>query len=61
MHSTRHSFATAVLKDIKDKGQIKEVSELLGHSDVSVTYKHYIKASNEDKRNLVNQLSKLVR
>ena len=60
MHSTRHSFATAVLKDAEDKGQIKEVSELLGHSDVSVTYEHYIKASNEDKRNLVNQLSKLV-
>lgn len=60
MHSTRHSFATAVLKDAEDKGQIKEVSELLGHSDVSVTYEHYIKASNEDKRNLVNQLNKLV-
>lgn len=60
MHSTRHSFATAVLKDAEDKGQIKEVSELLGHSDVSVTYEHYIKTSNEDKRNLVNQLNKLV-
>lgn len=60
MHSTRHSFATAVLKDAEDKGQIKEVSELLGHSDVSVTYEHYIKTSNKDKRNLVNQLNELV-
>ena len=60
MHSTRHSFATAILNDAEDKGQIKEVSELLGHCDVSVTYEHYIKASNEDKRNLVNQLDKLV-
>lgn len=60
LHSTRHSFATAVLKDAEDKGQIKEVSELLGHSQVSTTYEYYIKASDEDKRVLINQLGKLV-
>lgn len=60
LHSTRHTFATVVLKDAEDKGQIKEVSELLGHSQVSTTYEYYIKSSNEDKRNLVNQLNTLV-
>lgn len=57
LHSTRHTFATIVLKDTQDKGQIKEVSELLGHSQVSTTYEYYIKTSNEDKRNIVNQLN----
>ena len=60
LHSTRHTFTTVVLKDAEDKGQIKEVSELLGHSQVSTTYEYYIKASDDDKRNLVNQLNTLV-
>jgi len=60
LHSTRHTFATVVLKDAEDKGQIKEVSELLGHSKVSTTYQYYIKASNDDKRKLLNQLNTLV-
>lgn len=59
LHSTRHTFATVVLKYAEDKGQIKEVSELLGHSQVSTTYDYYIKTSNEDKITLVNQLYKL--
>ena len=61
IHSTRHSFATVVLKDsdAEHKGQIKEVSELLGHSQVSTTYEYYIKTSNEDKRALVTVLDGL--
>lgn len=61
LHSTRHTFATVVLKDAEDKGQIKEVSELLGHSQVSTTYQYYIKTSDEDKRTLLNQLDNLVK
>lgn len=60
LHSTRHTFATIMLKDAEDKGQIKEVSELLGHSQVSTTYEYYIKASDEDKRKLIEQLDNLV-
>lgn len=60
LHSTRHTFATVVLKNAEDKGQIKEVSELLGHSQVSTTYTYYIKASDTEKRNLMNQLNSLV-
>ena len=60
LHSTRHTFATVVLKDAEDKGQIKEVSELLGHSKVSTTYQYYIKTSDVEKRKLINQLDVLV-
>ena len=60
LHSTRHTFATVILKDAEEKGQIKEVSELLGHSQTSTTYDYYIRTSNEDKRKLVNQLNTLV-
>lgn len=60
LHSTRHTFATVILKNAEDKGQIKEVSELLGHSQVSTTYEYYIQTSIEDKRNLLNQLDTLV-
>lgn len=60
LHSTRHTFATILLKEAESKGQIKEVSEMLGHADTSITYKFYIKTSNEDKKNLINQLNTLV-
>lgn len=60
LHSTRHSYATHMLKSVADSGRIKEVSELLGHSDVSVTYRYYIKTDNNDKRNLANQLDELL-
>lgn len=59
LHATRHTFATLLLKEAEDKGQIKEVSELLGHSQIGTTYKYYIKTSNEDKRGLVDQLNRL--
>ena len=60
LHSTRHTFATVILKNAEDKGQIKEVSELLGHSQVSTTYEYYIWTSSGDKRNLLNQLNTIV-
>ena len=60
LHSTRHSFATIILKEAVDKGQIKEVSELLGHSQVSTTYEYHIKTDNEDKRDLVQSLDSIL-
>jgi integrase len=56
IHGLRHSFATTTLKSVKDRGQIKEVSELLGHSQVSTTYDHYIGTSEDDKRNIISEL-----
>lgn len=60
LHSTRHTFATIVLKDAEDKGQYKEVAQLLGHSRIGVLFDFYIAASETEKRNLVNQLNSLV-
>lgn len=60
LHSTRHSFATVMVKKAENKGQIKEVSELLGHSQVSTTYNHYIKTDNSDKRNLIQSLDYII-
>ena len=59
IHALRHTFATYILKDAADKGRIKEVSEMLGHSEVSTTYEYYIKTSNRDKRNLVNNFDSI--
>lgn len=61
LHTNRHSFATILLKDAKSKGQIKEVSELLGHAQVSTTYDYYIHTFNEEKRTLVKSLDTLVK
>ncbi len=61
LHSTSDSFATVVLKDAEEKGQIKEVSELLGHSQVSTTYEYYIKTDNNDKRALVQSLDTIIK
>lgn len=61
LHSTRHTFATIVLKEAEEKGQIKEVSELLGHSQVSTTYEYYIKADYNDKRSLISSLDKMIK
>ena len=49
-----------VLKELEDKGAIKEISEMLGHSKITTTYHYYIKASDTEKRNLVNQLNTLL-
>ena len=60
IHATRHTFATMSLKNAEDKGRIKDVSEILGHSDVTVTYRYYIKTDNEDKRDLMDQVGRLI-
>ena len=46
-HALRHSFATNLISGGVD---IKVVSELLGHSDISVTYNTYIHVINEQKK-----------
>jgi integrase len=56
LHSTRHTFATIVLKNVGDERCIKEISQLLGHSKVSTTYEFYIKPSDNQKRELVTGL-----
>lgn len=47
VHALRHTFATTLLSNGVD---VKIVSELLGHADISVTYDTYIHVINEQKR-----------
>ena len=56
VHALRHTFATLLLKN---KVDIKTVSELLGHSDVSITYNTYIHVIREQKVEAVGSLPKL--
>lgn len=60
VYSLRHSFATSLLQDATMKGQIKEVSELLGHSNIMTTYNNYIRASLENKKSLLDSLNDVI-
>lgn len=56
LHSLRHTFATALILKGED---IKVVSELLGHSDVSTTMKIYYHTIEKQKKNAVKQIEDL--
>ena len=53
-HALRHLFATNCLQRGFD---VKTLSELLGHSDATVTLKRYIHSSDERKRECMNKLN----
>ncbi|WP_165444048.1 tyrosine-type recombinase/integrase [Lachnoclostridium sp. Marseille-P6806] len=55
VHSMRHSFATNCLMTGCD---LKTLSELLGHSNPTVTLNMYVHSSMEEKRQAVNRLRK---
>lgn len=50
-HGLRHTFATTL---IENKMDIKTVSTILGHSDISTTLNVYVHPSEEAKRDAVN-------
>lgn len=56
-HALRHTFATLMLSNGVD---IKIVSELLGHSNVSVTYNTYIHIIKEQKIKAISKLPNIV-
>ena len=59
IHTLRHTFATMLFRKGVD---IKVISELLGHSDISITYDIYTHVIEEQKQKAVdvlNVLSKL--
>jgi len=56
VHALRHTFATLLLKN---KIDIKTVSKLLGHSDVSITYNTYIHVIKEQEAEAVGSLPEL--
>ena len=56
IHSLRHTFATRLFKNNVD---VKVISELLGHSDISITYDIYTHVINEQKQKAVDILDNL--
>ena len=57
VHSLRHTFATLLLSNDVD---IKTVSKLLGHSDVTITYNTYIHVIKEQEAKALDALPKLI-
>lgn len=55
-HGLRHTFATTLLEN---KVDIKTTSELLGHSDVSITMDVYMHPSDEHKKRAVKVMDNL--
>lgn len=60
LHATRHTFGTIMVKNAEGNGQIKEASELLGHSRISTTYDYYVGTTMDEKIELLNSLEELV-
>lgn len=56
LHTLRHTFATRLFRNNVD---IKVISELLGHSDVSITYNIYTHVIQEQKKKAVDLLDNL--
>ena len=54
-HTLRHTFATNCIRIGFD---VKTLSEILGHSDVSITLNTYVHSSFEVKQNFMNLLKK---
>lgn len=57
IHALRHTFATLMLQNNVD---IKIVSELLGHSSISITYNTYIHVIKSQKRKAIAALPNIV-
>lgn len=56
IHSLRHTFATRLFRNGVD---VKVISELLGHSDINITYDIYTHVIAEQKRKAVDILDNL--
>ncbi len=54
-HVIRHTFATRCIEAGVD---IKSLSEILGHSDISITLRTYVHSSIETKRSQLEKLTK---
>lgn len=56
IHSLRHTFATRALENGMD---IKTLSEILGHEDITTTLNLYVHSSEDTKRSEMNKLNYL--
>ena len=57
LHILRHTFAT---KALRAGIEIADVSKILGHGSVSVTYNTYIHVGEEQKRAAVERLEEIL-
>lgn len=55
MHALRHTFATTLFAN---GVEIKTISELLGHSDITITYNTYVHVMKKLKRDAVSSIAK---
>ncbi|MGN0403163.1 MAG: tyrosine-type recombinase/integrase, partial [Acetatifactor sp.] len=55
LHSLRHSFASRLFENGED---VKTVSEILGHSDITITYNTYIHLINDQKKTAIANMNK---
>lgn len=59
LHDLRHSFGSMLLQkgwEAKQPVDIKVISEILGHKDVSITYDTYLHIMNKHKSEVMNLL-----
>lgn len=59
LHDLRHSFGSMLLQkgwETKQPVDIKVISEILGHKDVSITYDTYLHIMNKHKSEVMNLL-----
>ena len=56
-HSIRHTFATRAIESGMD---VKTLSELLGHSNTSITLNRYVHSMFETKKKAMEKLSKMI-
>ena len=56
-HTYRHTFGTNLYKN---GVPMKTASDLLGHSDISITAKYYIGTGEEEKRKAIEVLSNII-
>ena len=54
-YDLRGSFATISLRN---GCEIKDIAEVLGHKRIETTEKYYISSTNEDKKQVVNNINK---
>lgn len=53
VHALRHTFATRVVESGRD---VRILSEILGHSDITLTLQLYAHSTSETKRNAMKQM-----
>lgn len=58
-HDLRHTCATLMLAT-KGEERIKDVSMILGHSDVAITFKHYVGSTEESRRDATEGIENLI-